>query len=74
MTSQGSFGTECVENRFDRYTQPSESQYDVSMRQMHESEHKLRPQEVLLDVTHLDDISLCHIPLVTFRLLWCDLI
>lgn len=54
----GKFQSDCLEDRFGRYRQLSGAQYHISIRQIYESEHKLRLQKVL-ELPEFDDISLC---------------
>ncbi|KAG0418187.1 hypothetical protein HPB47_005059 [Ixodes persulcatus] len=50
--------SDCLEDRFGRYRQLCGAQYHISIRQIYESEHKLRLQKVL-ELPEFDDISLC---------------
>lgn len=43
----GKFQTDCLEDRFGKYRQLSGAQYHVSIRQVYESERKLRLQNIL---------------------------
>ncbi|KAH6936087.1 hypothetical protein HPB50_013099 [Hyalomma asiaticum] len=52
------FQSDCLEDRFGRYRQLSGAQYHISIRQMHEAEHKLRLQKVL-ELPESDEIPLC---------------
>lgn len=52
----GKFQTDCLEDRFGKYRQLSGAQYHVSIRQIYESENKLRLQKVL-DMPDLDIIA-----------------
>lgn len=54
----GKFQTDSLEDRFGRYRQLSGAQYHVSIRQIYESEQKLRLQK-LLDLPNLDTIAPC---------------
>ncbi|XP_037518749.2 uncharacterized protein LOC119395817 [Rhipicephalus sanguineus] len=49
----GKFQTDCLEDRFGKYRQLSGANYHVSIRQIYESENKLRLQKVL-DLPDLD--------------------
>ncbi|XP_037521544.2 uncharacterized protein LOC119398800 [Rhipicephalus sanguineus] len=57
----GKFQTDCLEDRFGKYRQLSGAQYHVSIRQIYESEHKLRLQKVLElpELPHLDVLTPC---------------
>ncbi|KAL1466123.1 hypothetical protein MTO96_042929 [Rhipicephalus appendiculatus] len=46
-TIDGKFQTDCLEERFGKYRQLSGAQYHVSIRQVYESERKLRLQNIL---------------------------
>ncbi|KAG0445336.1 hypothetical protein HPB47_016505 [Ixodes persulcatus] len=50
--------SDCLQDRFGRYRQLCGAQYDISIRQIYESEHKIRLQNVL-ELPEFDDISLC---------------
>ncbi|KAH6947445.1 hypothetical protein HPB50_019034 [Hyalomma asiaticum] len=52
----GQFQTDSLEDRFEKYRQLSGAQYHISIRQIYESENKLRLQKVL-DLPDLDVIS-----------------
>ncbi|KAH8039513.1 hypothetical protein HPB51_007415 [Rhipicephalus microplus] len=54
----GKFQSDCLEDRFGRYRQLSGAQYHISIRQMYETEHKLRLQKVL-ELQESDEIPLC---------------
>lgn len=55
------FQTNCLEDRFGKYRQLSGALYHVSIRQIYESEHKLRLKKVpeLPKLPHLDVITQC---------------
>lgn len=57
----GKFQTDCLEDRFGKYRQLSGAQYHVSIRQIYESEHKLRLQKVLElpELPQLDVLTPC---------------
>lgn len=58
----GKFQTDCLEDRFGRYRQLSGANYHVSIRQIYESETKLRLQKVL----ELPDVDMvCDIPVIS---------
>ncbi|KAH7977923.1 hypothetical protein HPB49_003950 [Dermacentor silvarum] len=58
----GKFQTDSLEDRFGRYRQLSGANYNVSIRQIDESETKLRLQKVF----ELPDIDmLCDVPIVS---------
>lgn len=52
----GMFQTDCLEERFRKYRQLSGSEYHILVRQVYESESKLRQQKVL-DLPNLDVIA-----------------
>ncbi|KAL1414927.1 hypothetical protein MTO96_030018 [Rhipicephalus appendiculatus] len=52
----GKFQTDSLEDRFGKYRQLSDAQYHISIRQIYESENKLRLQKVL-DLPDLDVIA-----------------
>ncbi|KAH7970425.1 hypothetical protein HPB49_006728 [Dermacentor silvarum] len=58
----GKFQTDSLEDRFGQYRQLSGANYHVSIRQIYESETKLRLQKVL----ELPDIDmLCDVPIIS---------
>lgn len=57
----GKFQTDCLEDSFGKYRQLSGAQYHVYIRQIYESEHKLRLQKVLElpELPQLDVLTPC---------------